>query len=276
MTKTSKVAVITAGASGIGRECALRLAQGGYDVAIGDVNVPAAQMTAKAVQELGRRAIALNCDVTSDDAVTAFAQEVTSTFGHVDLLMNHAGVAAAGPIEAVPDDDWRWVFETNTMGMVRTTRAFLPLLGEGGVICNTSSSLGLFPEVSVALPYIASKAGLIAMSEALFFQLRPRGIRVMVLVPDITLTAFHFSGRATGIDPVVAASALPLERQQPPSAVADAFMAALHGGAFLACNVPDLRSHLIAKAEALIEPEYRLYPELAAVEALMAPKAVAA
>lgn len=269
---TSKVAVITAGASGIGRECALRLAEDGYSVAIGDINLAAAQMTAKSIEALGRRALAFHCDVANESAIIAFTREVEGTFGPIDLLMNHAGVAAAGPIEAVPDEDWRWVFETNIMGTVRTTRAFLPLLRPGSVICNTSSSLGLFPEVSVALPYIASKAGIIAMSEALFLQLRPRGIRVMVLAPDITLTAFHFSGRVTGIDPVAAASALPLDRQQLPAAVAQAFMSALHENVFLASNVPNLSEHLVAKAESSLTPGYRLYPELEAVEALMASK----
>jgi NAD(P)-dependent dehydrogenase (short-subunit alcohol dehydrogenase family) len=276
MELKNKVVAITAGAAGIGRECALHLARAGCDIAIADVNMAAAELVVKEVELLGRRAIAVKCDVTSNDDVVAFASAVESKFGGVDILMNHAGVAAAGPIEAVPDEDWRWVFETNVMGVVRCTRAFLPMLKSGSVICNTASSLGLFPEVSVALPYIASKGGIIAMSEALFLQMRPRGIRVMVLAPDITLTAFHFSGRATGIDPIVAGAALPLERQQHPSAVAEAFMSALQSGAFMACNVPNLRAHLVAKAEGIFTPEYRAYPELEAVEALLAPKEVSA
>lgn len=276
MNLNDKVVAITAGAAGIGRECALHLARAGCDIAIADTNIAAAELVVKEIKLLGRRAIAMKCDVTSNEQVTEWASAVEAEFGRVDILMNHAGVAAAGPIEAVPDEDWRWVFETNIMGIVRCTRAFLPLMRSGSVICNTASSLALFPEVSIALPYIASKGGIIAMSEALFLQLRPRGIRVMVLAPDITLTAFHFSGRATGIDPVIAASALPLERQQPPSAVAEAFMAALKGNAFMACNVPNLREHLVSKAEGIFAPGYRAYPELEAVEALLAPKDVAA
>jgi len=271
MDLVKKVVVMTAAGNGIGREVALEFARRGARMVLSDRDGDSAARVAQEITDAGGDAQSMACDVSNDGDVAALAG-AAQLVGPVDVLMNHAGVAAAGPVEQIPLDDWRWVFEVNVLGIARTLKAFLPgMLARGsGLVINTSSSLGLFPEVPIALPYIATKAGIVGMSEALFLSCAPAGVRVMVLAPDITETNFHFAGRMTGIDPAVAAAALPLSLQQPPKAVSDALFSAIEDGRFLATNVNDVARLLRERADALYEPKLRAYPQLAPAIAAMA------
>jgi len=271
MDLVKKVVVMTAAGNGIGREVALEFARRGARMVLSDRDGDSAARVAQEITDAGGDAQSMACDVSNDGDVAALAG-AAQLVGPVDVLMNHAGVAAAGPVEQIPLDDWRWVFEVNVLGIARTLKAFLPgmLARRSGLVINTSSSLGLFPEVPIALPYIATKAGIVGMSEALFLSCAPAGVRVMVLAPDITETNFHFAGRMTGIDPAVAAAALPLSLQQPPKAVSDALFSAIEDGRFLATNVNDVARLLRERADALYEPKLRAYPQLAPAIAAMA------
>jgi len=264
MKLKDKTVVMTAAGNGIGREVALEFGRRGAQVVVSDRDGAAAERVALEIVSAGGRASGIACDVSNDDAVSDLVGAARQ-FGPVDVLMNHAGVAAAGPVDAIPLDDWRWVFEVNILGIARTLKAFLPGMAarRSGLIINTSSSLGLFPEVPVALPYISTKAGIIAMTEALALSCREVGIRVMVLAPDITETGFHFAGRLSGLDPATAAAAIPLNLQRPPREVADVLFAAIDDGTFLATNVPNAAALLRARADALYEPQLRAYPQLA-------------
>jgi len=271
MDLVKKVVVMTAAGNGIGREVALEFARRGARMVLSDRDGDSAARVAQEITDAGGDAQSMACDVSNDGDVAALAG-AAQLVGPVDVLMNHAGVAAAGPVEQIPLDDWRWVFEVNVLGIARTLKAFLPgmLARRSGLVINTSSSLGLFPEVPIALPYIATKAGIVGMSEALFLSCAPAGVRVMVLAPDITETNFHFAGRMTGIDPAVAAAALPLSLQQPPKAVSDALFSAIEDGRFLATNVNDVARLLRERADALYQPKLRAYPQLAPAIAAMA------
>jgi NAD(P)-dependent dehydrogenase (short-subunit alcohol dehydrogenase family) len=202
MDLNGKVAVVTGGASGIGRGVVVALAQSGADVVIGDVNVERMHATAAEVTELGRRAIAVRCDVTSDADVDALAQSALSSFGHIDIAMNNAGVSLMGPPERIPTEDWKSLFDVNLFGVIRGIRAFVPIfLAQGyGWLINTSSIDGLYAHSYDNIPYIGSKYAVMGITEGLYLHLRPKGIRVSVLCPGLVATNIGENVRLVGVD----------------------------------------------------------------------------
>src|SRR5262249_41030443 len=123
-------AVVTGGASGIGRGTALELARRGADVVIADIHDERLGDTPRAIRGLGRRCLPVRCDVTSDADVDALASRAFAEFGTVDLLMNNAGIAVLGPSYRVDLADWERILQVNVLGIVRGVRAFVPAMVE--------------------------------------------------------------------------------------------------------------------------------------------------
>src|SRR5438067_2494524 len=118
-------------------------------------------------------------------------------FGNVHVVCNNAGVAAAGGIDNISLDNWRWVLDVNLMGVLHGIRSFLPHIrahGEGGHIVNTASMAGMNSGLGFS-PYVASKFAVVGMSEGLATQLKPFGIGVTVLCPGFVRTRIWESGR---------------------------------------------------------------------------------
>jgi len=195
------VVVITGGASGIGRGIALEAARRGARVAIADVNDERLASTLEELTALGADAIAVHCDVTSDDQVNALRDQVIARYGHVDLLCNNAGVAVLGPAELVEMDDWEWILQVNVLGIVRGVRAFVPAMLErgSGHVLNTASVAGIWAYTWDATPYITSKFAAYGMSEALARRLHPRGVGVSVLCPGLVTTNLGDTARFSGV-----------------------------------------------------------------------------
>jgi NAD(P)-dependent dehydrogenase (short-subunit alcohol dehydrogenase family) len=184
------VAVITGAGSGIGRATAHALAQCGAAVCVSDIDAQRAAAVAAEIAGLGGRAVGARCDVASDSDVAALSATVISTFGRVDIVMSNVGVIAKGlPLE-IPMDAWSSVIDVNLLGAVRVLRTFLPALLEqgSGHVVTTGSTAGLFPYAFDRLPYAASKAALIALTESLALYLRPRGIGVTCFCPAGVIT----------------------------------------------------------------------------------------
>ncbi len=196
------VAVITGGASGIGKSCALEFARRGADVVIGDIHDERLAETEKELRALGVRALAVRCDVTSDADVAALRDAAVSTMGHVDLVMNNAGVALLGPPERVPMDEWRRIIDINVFGLIRGAQAFVPYFQErgSGYIVNTASVAGLYAYSWDSIPYITSKFGAYGFTEGLHVYLKPQGIGVSVLCPGLVASNFGESARFAGLD----------------------------------------------------------------------------
>jgi NAD(P)-dependent dehydrogenase (short-subunit alcohol dehydrogenase family) len=206
MQFAGKVAVITGGASGIGRGTALAMARRGADVIIADINDVRLEETRAAIAALGQRALAVHCDVSQDADVERLGEIALNTMGHVDILMNNAGVVLRGALELIPVADWEWSFSINLLGVVRGIRAFLPhMLKRGsGYIINTGSVAGLIALTGEGAPYVASKFAVVGLSEALALYARPRGIGVSVLCPGSVDTNLLETERAIGITPEMA------------------------------------------------------------------------
>jgi NAD(P)-dependent dehydrogenase (short-subunit alcohol dehydrogenase family) len=179
------VAVVTGGASGIGRSCAVEFARLGAAVVIADINEERIGDVVAELTGMGVRSLGVRCDVTDDDDVIRLRDEALAAMGHVDLLMNNAGAALLGPPESVPIDDWRWILDVNVLGVVRGASAFIPhMLQRGsGHIVNTASVAGLHAYSWDSIPYITSKFGAYGFSEGIYAYLKPHGIGVSVLCP---------------------------------------------------------------------------------------------
>jgi NAD(P)-dependent dehydrogenase (short-subunit alcohol dehydrogenase family) len=196
------VAVITGGASGIGKSCALEFARRGADVVVADINEARLDETHKELADLGVRSAAVICDVTKDEDLHRLRDEAVSAMGHVDLVMNNAGVALLGPPERVPMDEWRRVMDINVFGLIRGAQAFVPYFQERGhgYVVNTASVAGLYAYSWDSIPYITSKFGAYGFTEGLHVYLKPQGIGVSVLCPGLVASNFGESARIVGMD----------------------------------------------------------------------------
>jgi NAD(P)-dependent dehydrogenase (short-subunit alcohol dehydrogenase family) len=202
MELQDKVAVVTGGASGIGRGSVLALAGAGADVVIADINRERMDEVVGEVKALGRRALAVRCDVTSDDDVDGLARAVLEEFGRVDVVHLNAGVSILGVPERTPMADWQWIFDINVFGVVRGLRAFVPILleQESGYIINTASINGMYAYSYDAMHYIGTKYAVVGMTESLYMYLKPRGIGVSVLCPGVVTTNIAEGFRMVGVE----------------------------------------------------------------------------
>lgn len=185
MTSTKHI-LITGASSGIGAACALHLDRLGYRVLAG-VRQDADGAALK--ERSSDRLTPVNIDVTESESVANAREAIAEITGDGGLfgLVNNAGIAVAGPLEALPLDELRRQFEVNVFGMIAVVQAFLPSLVRGGRIINMSSASGrvAFPFVG---PYAGSKFALEALSDSLRLELRPSGIFVSVVEPGMVTT----------------------------------------------------------------------------------------
>lgn len=182
-----KRALVTGGATGIGRSAVLALARAGYDVALNYASsTAAAQETAAQARELGARTLVLQCDVSDDAQVHRMTAEIDAAFGGLDALINNAGTTASWKVkdlESLDLDEWDRTFAVNVRGTFQVTRAAVPLLrkGEQPAVVNTASIVGLRPGPQ-PLPYAASKAAVVNLTKTLAWNLGPE-IRVNAVAP---------------------------------------------------------------------------------------------
>ena len=181
-----KTALVTGGATGIGRAAVLALARAGYDVCINyGSSEAAARETASEAGKAGAKTLLVKCDVSDESAVRKMIQDIKSGFGRLDVLINNAGTTAPWKpkdLESLSLEDWDRVFAVNVRGLFQVTRACVPLLKEAkGCVVNTASIVGLRPGPQ-PLPYAASKAAVVNMTKTLAWNLGPE-IRVNAVAP---------------------------------------------------------------------------------------------
>jgi NAD(P)-dependent dehydrogenase (short-subunit alcohol dehydrogenase family) len=189
---SGRVAVVTGGASGMGRAMAERFLGEGMRVAIGDIEPGALDATARELSGRGE-VLPVVTDVSDPSSVEGFAARVTDRFGSYDVVCNNAGVPGhLGRLWETPLEDWRWVLEVNLMGVVHGIRSFVPALvaqGSGHVV-NTASLAGWVGVAGLG-PYSATKHAVLAISDALRKELdaSQSGVGVSVLCPGLVNTA---------------------------------------------------------------------------------------
>ena len=180
--RNSGAVVITGASTGIGRATALALSHAGYHVFAG-VRRPADGAALQAVA--GARLTPVQIDVTDQSSIEAAVRQVTAAVGEQGIagLVNNAGIAMTWPVEAIPLDDLRQVYEVNVFGQVAVIQAFLPLLRQGPGRLINLGSIGDRVTMPFGSPLTSSKWAFASITEALRMELRPWGIHVVLIEP---------------------------------------------------------------------------------------------
>lgn len=191
MRLKGKIALVTGASQGIGKAISLGLAEAGADVVVNcNRNIAGAEAVAQEIQALGRRAIAVQADVSRRDEVNRMVQEALTAFGAIDILVNNAGIFIPSSIEDLREEDWDSVISVNLKGVFLCCQAVgRHMIGRkaGGCIINIASISGHMPEINGGA-YSPSKAGVLALTRLLAVEWAKYGIRVNALSPGPIMT----------------------------------------------------------------------------------------
>jgi 3-hydroxybutyrate dehydrogenase len=190
-----RVALITGGGKGIGREIALAFARQGLAVALGGRDHERLNESAAEVRALGARALAVELDVTEPDGVRAAHDRVVAELGAVDVLVNNAGIAESAPLARTDLALWERHLRVNATGPFLCTREVLPgMLARGwGRVINVASLAGLYGAPYVTA-YTASKHALVGFTRALAAEVSGKGVTVNAICPGYVATEMTWSG----------------------------------------------------------------------------------
>jgi NAD(P)-dependent dehydrogenase (short-subunit alcohol dehydrogenase family) len=194
-----KVAVITGGASGLGRAMAERFAREGMSIVLADVEPNALAKAEAEMKTAGAKVIGVRTDVSKAAEVEALAQKTLAAFGGAHLLANNAGVAEGGNVWDNTVADWEWVLGVNMWGVIHGVRVFTPIMlkqGSEGHIINTASVAGLISPPGMGI-YCVSKHAVVTLSECLHHDLAQQKakLKCSVLCPAYVPTGIADSGR---------------------------------------------------------------------------------
>lgn len=189
MRLKDKVALITGGARGIGRDIALLFAHQGADIVVGDVNLQEAEKTCADIEKIGRKALALHLDVTSFSKVEEAINKILDKFLKIDILVNNAGITKDGLILRMNESDWDNVIAVNLKGTFNCTKAVSKVMikQRSGKIVNIASIIGIIGNAGQA-NYSASKAGIIALTKTSAKEFASRNINVNAVAPGFIQT----------------------------------------------------------------------------------------
>ncbi len=261
-----KVAVITGGASGIGRAVADKAAAEGMKIVIADIEEGPLKEAEGELTGQGAEAIGVVTDVSDAASVRELRDRALERFGAVHLVHNNAGIGTGGPIWEFSEEDWRWIIGVNQWGVIHGVSTFVPLLmeqGEGHVV-NTASIAGLTTTAFLG-PYHATKFAVVAMSEVLYKDLQVAGspVGVSVLCPGFVQTRIAESDRnrpawapereVEGAEELRAVIQGMVDGGIPPAAVADRVIAAVKTNTFYILTHPELTEAIQIRCEDMVQ-----------------------
>jgi NAD(P)-dependent dehydrogenase (short-subunit alcohol dehydrogenase family) len=261
-----KVAVITGGASGIGRAVAEKAAAEGMKIVIADIEEGPLKEAEGELTGRGAEAIGVVTDVSDAASVRQLRDRALERFGAVHLVHNNAGIGTGGPIWDFSEEDWRWIIGVNQWGVVHGIATFVPLLmeqGEGHVV-NTASIAGLTTTAFLG-PYHATKFAVVAMSEVLYKDLQVAGspVGVSVLCPGFVQTRIAESDRnrpawapertVEGAEELRAVIQSMVDGGIPPAAVADRVIDAVKTNTFYILTHPELTEAIQIRCDDMVQ-----------------------
>lgn len=265
-----KAAVVTGGGSGIGMGLAKELARQGASVAVADIKLANAQKVADQINAAGGRAIALECDVCERDSIAAMRDAAEAALGPVQLVFANAGATSFDPLMEMSDADVDWIIQVNLMGVINTTRAFLPgmIAAGGGHVCATASMAGLLPAwIPVHVPYSAAKAGIIGFTMNLGLEMRehnvfttsycPGGVATGMKANNATYRPAKFGGPGQGEVEITEASKAHTSMDfYTPEAIAPIVLDAVRHNRSLVFDHPEQRVNFRETYSAVVEACY--------------------
>lgn len=202
-------AIVTGGASGIGRALGEELARCGAEVVLADRQIEVAQDVAEHIEASGGSAKAVNIDVTDFMAMNSLVKETTRRTGRLDYIFNNAGIVIGGTAEHLSIDDWNKIIDVNLRGVVNGIQAAYAIMIEQGFghIVNTASMAGIMPN-PVNVPYAAAKHAVVGLSQSLRVEAAHMGIRISVICPGVIRTPILDGGEYGAINMKIPADRL--------------------------------------------------------------------
>jgi len=184
-----KVAVVSGGASGIGRACAELLSTAGAKVAVFDIDVKQGQDTAKMINEQNGKALFIKCDVSSNKSCQSAIRQVVDNFGGIDILVTAAGIVTRASVVETSEADWDRTIAVNLNSVFLLSKHSIPLMSQrgGGAIINISSGWGIAGGINAAA-YCASKGAVVLLTKAMALDHGSQNIRVNCICPGDTDT----------------------------------------------------------------------------------------
>jgi len=191
MSLNNKVALVTGAASGIGEQCARKLASLGAAVVIADLNLENAQKVASSIVAAGGKALAVAMDVTNEEAVNSGIERAVQEFGSIDVLVSNAGIQIVAPIEEYAFSDWKTMLAIHLDGAFLTTKAAIKHMyagGKGGSIVYMGS-VHSHEASKLKSAYVTAKHGLLGLARVVAKEGGPRGVRANVVCPGFVRTS---------------------------------------------------------------------------------------
>lgn len=219
---SGKVAVVTGGASGIGRGIADGLAEAGASIVIGSRRLDECAKACRAIaDQTGAKTLPLRCDLTDQSSIVSFVDRVIGEFGHIDILVNNAGTIDEKPILEMQEADWDLMLDTNLKGVFTLTKAVAREMiarGEGGKVINVASTTGViaWPKMSA---YCASKGGCIQLTKVMALEWANHDIQANAILPGYFLTPMSEKFVDSEKGQAVIASDIPLKRVARPEEI---------------------------------------------------------
>jgi NAD(P)-dependent dehydrogenase (short-subunit alcohol dehydrogenase family) len=197
----NQIAIVTGGASGIGRALSEELARRGALAIAADINFEGAQAVARTIAASGDRAIAVHLDVTRAEDVQRLVDDTVRDHGRLDYMFNNAGIGVAGEVRDLTLDLWRKAIDINLWGVIYGTAAAYPamLRQASGHIVNTASAAGLVGEPGLTA-YSVTKSAVVALSTAMRAEAEGLGVRVSVVCPGFIDTAIYENSIGMKVD----------------------------------------------------------------------------
>jgi NAD(P)-dependent dehydrogenase (short-subunit alcohol dehydrogenase family) len=192
-------AIVTGGASGIGRALAEELAKCGCEVVLADLQIELAEEVASEINASGGKAKAVKIDVTDFSAMDHFVQETVKRMGRLDYIFNNAGIVIGGPVNRLGIEDWNQIVDINLRGVINGIQATYPIMMKQGFghIINTASMAGLVPGPG-NVAYTTTKHAVVGLSKSLRAEAAQMGVRVSVLCPGAIRTPILEGGGKYG------------------------------------------------------------------------------
>lgn len=181
----NRIAVVTGAAQGIGLAIAKKLTKQGIDVAIADINLKEAELQSQLLREIGANAASFYVDVSSVESIGKMFRDIAEHFGHINILVNNAGILFSTPVPEITEKEWDLVMSINLKGVFFCMQKVMPYL-EGRLhsrIINISSIAGQMGSYASGMAYVASKGGILSLTYGMSRKLAPMGITVNAVCP---------------------------------------------------------------------------------------------